>query len=162
MTLSAHNCIRSREPTEARSKLSSYSRDLEINSGLSFAKLCDLDAEGDLGQREGRKADIFSQSLHFEDGRNWCPSKIDGFALQNFSHVCEHSCVVRNARRKAEIKNAPSPDFGLNTKRIGGSGTETEDAWDCYSSSREPKGQKLSLLAKRFNFVACSDNSLKS
>ena len=162
MTLSAHNHCGSWEPTETRCKLSSDSRDLEVYRGLSFANLCNLDAEGDLCQREGREANICSQCLHFKDGCNRCPKKIDGFALQNFSRIREYSCVVRNACRKAEINNAPSSNFGLSTKRVRGSGTEAEDARNCYSGSREPKGQELGLLAERFNFVARGDSSLKS
>lgn len=118
MTLLAHNDSGSREPTEARCKLSGNSGDLEIYSGLSFAYLCNLNAEGDLYQRESREANICSQSLHFKDGCNWCPEEIDSFALQNFARVCEYSCIIRNACRKAEINNAPSSNFGLSTKSV--------------------------------------------
>ena len=162
MTLSAHNRSGTRKLTETRSKLSSDSRDFQIHGGLSFAELCNLDAKGNLCQREGGEADISSKSLQFEDRCDWRPSKIDSFTLQNFSDICEHSCIVRNARRKAKINNAPSSNFRFSTKCVGGSGTETKDAWDCDSSSWEPKGQKLGLLAKGFNLVACSDSGLQS
>lgn len=118
MTLSAHNHNRIQEHTEARSQLSGDTRDFEQHSGLSFANLCNLNAEGDLCQREGRDADISSQGIHLEDGCDWHPGKVDGLALQNFYGVCKHSCVVRNARCKAKIKDAPSSDFGFSTDRI--------------------------------------------